>query len=245
MRIYFAGVDRPSFLSELWRCGAKRILISYADYRLSFATLTKHLESYRFDILLDSGAYSAFTRGIKLDVVEYAKFLHQWGSYFEGYFNLDVIGNFDATWDNQDYLEAQGLNPIPVFHYGEPVEILRFMSQKYERIGIGGMVPVSNSDLDRWLPTVFFDKSGNEKYPKVKFHALGLTTRHLLEKYPWDSADSTKWLIDRKFGHTLYEHQGRGKDDSIIDKTLHNIEWHLRLEQEVDKPEYIGELRLF
>ena len=245
LRIYFAGVDRPSFLSELWRCGAKRILISYADYRLSFATFAKHLESYHFSILLDSGAYSAFTRGIKLDVTEYAKFLKEYGHYFEGYFNLDVIGDFDRTWDNQDYLESQGLLPIPVFHYGEPTEILRFMAQKYKRIGIGGMVPQSNSDLNKWLPTVFYDKAGAERYPGIKFHALGLTTRYLLEKFPWDSADSTKWLIGRKFGHTLYEHQGRGKEDSITDKTLHNIEWHLRLEQEVDKSEYHGELRLF
>src|SRR5665648_1233190 len=137
MRIYFAGVDRPSFISELDRCKATRILISYADYRTSFATFSKHLDNYQFSILLDSGAYSAFTRDIKLSVEEYAKFLYKWGHYFEGYFNLDVIGDFDKTWDNQDYLEVQGLNPIPVFHYGEPTEILRFMTKKYNRIGIG------------------------------------------------------------------------------------------------------------
>jgi len=245
MLIYFAGVDRPSFLADLERCGAKRILISYADYRLSFPTFAKHLDKYQFDILIDSGAYSAFTRGIRLDITEYAKFIRQWGYYFEGYFNLDVIGDFDKTWDNQDYLESQGLNPIPVFHYSEPTEILRFMIMKYERIGIGGMVPVSNAMLDKWLPTVFYSKDGVEKYPNTKFHALGLTTACLLEKYPWDSADSTKWLIGRKFGHTLYENQGRGKDDSIIDKTMHNIEWHLRMEKEVDRPKYQGELRLF
>jgi len=245
MRIYFAGVDRPSFLAELDRCGAKRILISYADYRKSFSTFSKHLDKYSFSILLDSGAYSAFTRGIKLSVEEYAEFLHQWGHYFEAYFNLDVIGDFDATWNNQDYLESQGLHPIPVFHYGEPPEILRFMTQKYKRIGIGGMVPISNALLDKWLPTIFFDKEGKEKYTDTQFHALGLTTTYLLEKYPWYSADSTKWLIGRKFGHTLYEHKGRGKDDSITDKTLHNIEWHLRLEQIADRMEYHGEQRLF
>lgn len=245
MKIYFAGVDRPSFLGELQRCGAKRILISYADYRKSFPTFAKHLAEYNFSVLLDSGAYSAYTRGIKLDVAEYAKFLKTWGSEFEGYFGLDIIGDFDKTWDNQDYLEDQGLRPIPVFHYGEPAEILRFMTKQYKRIGIGGMVPQSNATLDKWLPTVFYNKDGQEKYSGIKFHALGLATTYLLEKYPWNSADSTKWLIGRKFGHTLHEHQGRGRDDSIIDKTQHNIEWHLKLEREIKQTEYRGEMRLF
>lgn len=244
MRIYFAGVDRPSFLSELHRCNATRILISYADYHTSFATFSTHLDKYQFNILLDSGAYSAFTRGIKLSVVEYGEFLLKWGHYFVGYFNLDVIGDFDKTWDNQDYLESQGLHPIPVFHYGEPPEILRFMTQRYKRIGIGGMVPQSNSALDKWLPTVFYGKDGREKYPQTKFHALGLTTKHLLDKYPWDSADSTTWLIGKKFREVMMENGSRRATQPDEDFTLSNVEWMLKLEHQ-KQIEYIGELRLF
>jgi len=244
MRIYFAGVDRPSFLEDLWRCGVDKILISYADFRSSFTLFAKHLDKYQFNIVLDSGAYSAYTRGIKLSATEYAEFITRWGNYFEGYFGLDVIGDFDRTWDNQDYLESQGLAPIPVFHYGEPLETLRIITRQYKRIGVGGMVPVSNSSLDKWLPSVFFDKDGRERFPGIQFHALGLTTKLLLEKYPWDSADSTKWLIGRKFGEVMTGSGNRRMAKVGEDSTAANIEWHLGLEN--DKANgYFANLRLF
>ena len=246
MRIYFAGIDRPSFLTELNKCEAKNILISYADYKKTFPTFKKYLDKYNFNILLDSGAYSAFTRGIKLDVREYAEFIQQHKKYFERYFNLDDIEDFENTWNNQDYLESQGLKPVPVFHYGEPLELLRMMVRQYDFIGLGGMVPIPNNKLDAWLSQLLFDRNGDVKYPNVKFHALGLSTSYLLRKYPFYSCDSTKWLVGKKFGWTLYKNKGRGKDDNIIDKMGHNINWHLELEKELNNPrEYETNLRLF
>ena len=199
MRIYFAGVDRPSFLKALWDHGARNILISYFDYKKSFATFAKHLDNYGFNILLDSGAYSAFTRGIKISVEEYAEFLIRWRSYFERYFNLDVIGDFDATWANQDYLESIGLKPVPVFHYGGPIELVRLLVRQYDFIGLGGMVPIPKKKLDIWLKDLLLRKNGDIKFPAIKFHGLGLTKRKILYDYPLYSVDSTTWLVGKKF----------------------------------------------
>lgn len=243
MKIYFAGVDRHSFLPILWEARVRRIMINYYDFRNTFQNLLEHLKQYDFDILLDSGAYPAYTRGVKIDVKEYANFLKKYGEYFEGYFNIDDIESFDKTWDNQDYLESEGLKPIPVFHYGEPIETLKIISRQYEFIGIGGMVPISKQKLDNWLQFVFFNKDGQEKFPEIKFHGLGLTTYDLMQKYPFYSCDSSKWLISKKFGKTLDDY-GRQikKQDVTLEET---VNWFLEAEKELKKREFQGKIRLF
>ena len=243
MRIYFAGVDRHSFLPILWKAGARRVLINYYDFRNTFHNLLEHLKQYDFDILLDSGAYPAYTRGVKIDVKEYANFLKKYGEYFEGYFNLDDIESFDKTWDNQDYLESERLKPIPVYHYGEPIETLKIISRQYEFIGIGGMVPISKQKLDNWLQFVFFNKDGQEKLPGIKFHGLGLTTYDLMKKYPFYSVDSSKWLNAKRFGKHINKNgqQIRVKDARIEQP----VKWHLGAEKELEKRKFQGDLRLF
>ena len=66
----------------------------------------------------------------------------------------------------------------------------------------------------------------------------------LLEKYPWDSADSTKWLIGRKFGEVMIGEGNRRMAKSGEDSTAANIEWHLGLEKERTN-DYSVNLRLF
>ena len=231
MKIYFAGVDRVSFLPVLWSSGVRRILISYADYRHSLPKFLEHLRDYQFEVMLDSGAYSAYTRGIKLDVGDYAELLKEYGEYFKCYFNLDVVGDFEETWKNQDYLEGEGLKPIPVFHYGEPLEVLLLISRGYSFIGLGGMVPIHQNKLDRWLGSIFRDKEGGETFKNTSFHGLGLTTISLLRKYPFESCDSTKWLIAKRWGEILVGDGTRVKSE---DATMEQgIKWHLEKEREI------------
>jgi len=252
LQIYFAGVDRPSFLELLWANGARNILISYADYRKSFATFSKHLDKYKFKILLDSGAYSAYTRGIELDIEEYTEFLKEWGSYFERYFNLDVIGDFEGTWDNQFYLEGQGLHPVPVLHYGEPVELIRLLARQYKFIGLGGMVPIlksgqgRNKILSAWFDDVFYRKDGEQKDINIKFHALGLTVRQLLQKYNFYSSDSTRWLIGKKYNKIILGNDHETKNITTSNALQHNIRWHIKMEQEIKTDRnFVPQIRLF
>lgn len=236
MRIYFAGVDRPSFLPILWENGARNILISYADYRKSFAKFSEHLSNYQFNILLDSGAYSAFTRGIKLDVREYADFLLEFGDWFEYYFNLDVIGDYEASWENQRYLESRGLKPVPVVHYGEEPGLVEQLGKEYDLVALGGMVPIPTRELDVWLREVFYDTDGNlRNLPKL--HGLGLTTKSLLKKYWFYSSDSTRWLTGKKFKKYLIGEgtEIRDYDNKIPDLFAHNLNWHLEMEKEINE----------
>lgn len=236
MRIYFAGVDRPSFLPILWENGARNILISYADYRKSFAKFSEHLSNYQFNILLDSGAYSAFTRGIKLDVREYADFLLEFGDWFEHCFNLDVIGDYEASWENQRYLESRGLKPVPVVHYGEEPGLVEQLGKEYDLVALGGMVPMSTRELDEWLREVFYGADGNlRNLPKL--HGLGLTTKSLLKKYRFYSSDSTGWLVGKKFGRIINDTGTSIKvnRENQTDLFSSNLNWYLKMEKEINK----------
>lgn len=244
MIVYYAGVNMKSLLSPLWDNGARNILISYAEFRTGFGRFYEQLKEYEFNILLDSGAYSAFTQGYEIPVEEYAAFLHEWKDCLVGYFNLDVIGDFDRTWDNQDYLEAAGLNPIPVVHYPVATEVLRIVSRQYDFIGLGGLVPVSTPEADSWLNQVFYKNDGSRRFPGIRFHGLGMTKTRLLNKYPIYSVDSTTWLNGKRFGKMLV---GNGNQIAVDDSDhalASNIQWFLKLQTKTDGNNALS-MRLF
>lgn len=238
MKIYYAGNNGGPDQKRLAACGVRRFLISFADFRTKNARerLMTLLESCPGEYILDSGAYSAFSRGLEISPEEYADFLHQYKEYFVGYFNLDAIGDFDGSWDNQEYLESQGLSPIPVLHYGEPMEVLRLMTKLYDFIGIGGMVPIPNALLDKWLERLFFDINGELRYPQTRFHGLGLTSVDLIKKFPFYSVDSTTWLSGVKFARDI---DGRSvKIESNEDRFLiiqKYAEYFLKMEREINE----------
>ena len=87
----------------------------------------------RATLMIDSGAFSAWRRGAKIDLDHYADFIREHIELIDYYVNLDVIpGEFgripdqsevdasaSASWDNFLYLRDRGLESIPVFHQGE------------------------------------------------------------------------------------------------------------------------------
>jgi len=235
VKVYFAGVNMYQFPKILWDAGARHIMLNYRDVgaferKNTFEKLLKHLSEYEFEMYLDSGAWPAFARNTPIDVKDYAEFLHKYSHHFKEYFNLDVIGDFDATWDNQDYLEGEGLEPVPVFQYGTPLEVLRIVVRKYSFIGLGGMVPVPRKQLRQWLDYVFYDKEGSLRFPDIRFHGLGLTTANLLQEFPFDSVDSSTWLVAKRFGEIIVDGKRVKSDSASLDQT---IKWYLKMQEEI------------
>lgn len=156
------------------------------------------------NIFLDSGAYSAFTRGRPVNIDEYITFIKKHIDVITLYANLDVIGDAEATYKNQLYMEAHGLSPIPTYHHKEPVKYLLEYVHKYPYIALGGMVGVRVNELMAWLDPIFqnyiCDKKG---MPRLKVHGFGITSVPLLVRYPWFSVDSTTWRVGGQYGHIL------------------------------------------
>ncbi len=121
----------------------------------------------------------------------YIKFLHENEGKIDFYSNLDVINNPELTYHNQRVMERSGLNPIPVFHLGNPEEWLDRYIEEYDYIALGGLVPnptkVLIPSLDRIFKEHILDKDG---FPKVKVHGFACTALPLMTRYPWWSVDS-------------------------------------------------------
>lgn len=162
-----------------------------------------------FRFFLDSGAYSAWSKNSAIDLDEYCAFIKANIEKIEAYACLDVIPGApgriataaeretaaEATWRNFLYMQREGLQPLPVFHYGEPWRFLdRMLAHGCDYIGIGGLVSVPSKERRAWLDDLFLRICDAEGFPKVKTHGFGMTALVLMFRYPWHSVDSTTWI---------------------------------------------------
>lgn len=159
-------------------------------------------------IFLDSGAFSMFTQGIEINVKQYGEYVLANKDIFHVASNLDdVTKNEQASWDNQQTLEAMGCAVQPVFHCREdPHWLTRYLDAGYDYIFLGGMVPETTDWLRDWLDNLWSKYLTNKDgMPKVKVHGFGLTTFSLMERYPWYSVDSTSWVMMSSFGNVVMD----------------------------------------
>jgi hypothetical protein len=208
VRLYFAGVEGQMrlFKTNPFYYEQKNYLTTFA-YFAKAKNIDKRIENFFRDypttsnMLLDSGAFSVYTGKLNITVQEYAEFLKKHGHRFCDYINLDkLVGNgtspaesLKTTLHNLDFLEKQGLKPVPVYqHMWFEKTVLEEFLDKYDYIFIGGMASdgVDKTMLFNYLDFVF---STNSKYKK-KLHGLGQTSSEVLFEYPWYSVDSTSWL---------------------------------------------------
>lgn len=165
------------------------------------------------DIFLDSGAYTAHTKGITIDIQKYIAFIKKHKDYITVYANLDVIGDAAATWRNQRIMEDAGLSPLPCFHRGEPFRYLKHYATHYDYICLGGMV--GKKTPIPWLDECFeiIKAISNEKGKAVKVHGFAVWRVDLLIRYPWYSVDSATWVMLRNNGSVYVPRSKNGKYD--------------------------------
>lgn len=188
------------------RDGIEHILESYHYiHRQSFVD---KLREDKTTVFLDSGAFSAFTKGVDVDIRGYCDYIKRNGDIIEKVDGiscasvLDGIGDPLKTWQNQQEMERLGARPLPCFHYGEDERYLEYYIENYAYITLGGMVPISTPQLIHWLDRIWdkylTDGSGR---PRLRVHGFGLTTISLMERYPWFSVDSSSWAQISAFGN--------------------------------------------
>lgn len=152
----------------------------------------------KVDLFLDSGAFSAMTQGVSINLEDYIQFIKENEHVIDVYANLDVIGDAAATWKNQRIMEKTGLHPLPCFHYGDDIKWLEKYLQ-YDYLALGGMVKTPN--LIPWLDNLWQKYLTDENgMPKIKVHGFGLTSLKLMLRYPWYSVDSTSWVVTGRMG---------------------------------------------
>ena len=96
MKMYFTSVSDSKHLDFLLENNCCNILISF----LEKTKIKKLIDLHNPDIniFIDSGAFSAFTRGISIDIDEYIEFINSVHDNVELYASLDVIPSSESIY---------------------------------------------------------------------------------------------------------------------------------------------------
>jgi hypothetical protein len=178
------------------------------------------MNEHKVNLFLDSGAFSAWTMGVPINIQSYIAFIKKHKDLIKVYANLDVIGlggkqpnekTAEKTWENQLTMEESNLHPLPCFHFGEPMEYLDRYVKYYDYIALG-VAGNKGSKLIPWMNDCFSnhicDKDG---MPKVKVHGFAVTSLKLMLRYPWYSVDSTSWVIISRMGAIMMPRFRKGE----------------------------------
>ena len=171
-------------------------------------------------IIIDSGAHS-FQKGKKVDWVEFTKRYAEFIKQFDrpnvvGYFEMDVdnIIGYDKVLELRKILENVSNKIIPVWHKNRGLDEYKKMCRDYagKVIAITGF---KNEDIkdEQYLMFLKYAKKYN-----CKVHCLGMTRKKVLDKVPFDFADSSSWkqqsiygMIGRKKVSKQYSKENRWK----------------------------------
>jgi hypothetical protein len=164
------------------------------------------------------------TREYKLYRQKFIDYVKENKKVLSTYPNLDVINNAELTYENQKFMEKQGLEPCPVWHLGSDESWLqKYIAEGYDYICMGGMVPNSKAVLRPALDSLWrrtlTDDAG---MPKVKIHGFAMTSFDLMYRYPWYSVDSKSWIDIATFGGILVPaYLSNGERDWLHPRKVH------------------------
>lgn len=190
---YFAAVVSNDEVLPVVLYPPYQILCSYHYFKKKQELIRSYVQA-GYDVFIDSGAFSAKTKGIEIDIDAYCQFIID--TKVSTYAGLDVIGDARKTEANTKYMVDQyGLDPIPTFHMGGDVADLRALF-KHSYIALGGMV--FSSGRERYCDEIW-GIILREK-PTLRVHGFGMTNIDLMRRYPWYSVDSSTYKDGRRFG---------------------------------------------
>lgn len=154
-------------------------------------------KSYYRHWVMDSGGFSADSLGKEINLDEYIQFCLEMmatDDELHEIFCLDKIGDWKVTTRNCEKMWKAGVPATPVFHAGEPWDVLKGYAKDYPKISLGGMVP-----LPPKKKLHFVEQSFARVYPKP-IHGLGIGTASLLMQVPWHSVDVSSWVMPARVG---------------------------------------------
>lgn len=231
IQLYFAGsVNRQSTQNEIDAGMIHRLLTYAPEYRSQISMWFEFAKEG--DIFLDSGAFSAWTKDVEIDVDEYAQYCLELFDSAEAknrvisVVNVDVIPGKKgqtqslrgANPENKRIIETaakqgfknmlrmikNGVTPIHVFHQGEDFKWLDRIVDKIRYIGISPANDVPTADRKRWMATVFdyLDKKNYLKH--VHTHGFAVWAPDVLLEFPWTSCDAATWRVLAGWGKIYY-----------------------------------------
>ena len=223
MDYYFSGATNLDIKREL---NVNHLFAQHSERKAIRETIEykKAHPEFTGKIMVDSGAFSMFTQGLKIDTQSYLDFIDEIGDDVDAFVSIDHLTdpkNIDfslaqKTWDNYLYMRER-IRPelrdkfIIVFHYGEDFKWLKNMLEYRDEDGkqikyIGLGIAIANNVKTRldWLSkcNAIIAESSN---PDVKTHAFGVGVKSVLDHIPVTSTDATSWIRVAAFGGILVD----------------------------------------
>lgn len=208
--LYYAGT-RTKYVEEFLTDNNFCRLLSYVNER---SMIERHLKEGR-PIFVDSGAFSAMTRGIEINVDDYIDWINKFSENMVQFCCWDTIPIDDmdpketakATWENYLYMYDKVNDKeklVYCFHFGEPIEYLhKALEFGCTRIALGGVAKRKKAERIEFFELL---KDEFHNYPNVLVHAFGMTDVDLLAEYDFiHSGDSTSWLWPAKFSECQFK----------------------------------------
>lgn len=217
MDFYFSGGGGGR---GVWRPPNERILehglcrlVSHAfpgQVRDYMELVTEHKCSAK--IILDSGAFTAWSQGKEVDRHGLADVFKDVCSHggVDGYLiNLDripgrkgvdpteaeVLAAMKESEDNFRWLSERFPGRVlPVFHQGEPVEYLKALAEESDYICLS-----PRNDLPEKV-RVSWAQEMHARIPGIKTHGLATTGFAMMTTSPWYSVDSAAWNMITAYG---------------------------------------------
>ena len=133
--------------------------------------------SDKISLVLDSGAFSAFTQKKEVNLANYCDFCIENEDHIETVVNLDVIqpGSPEvaaaAGMANFQIMLDRGIKAMPVFHARENLKWLDQMLDRTDYIGLSGTSLVSPVEDKAWHRFIWQYVTDSMGYPIAKFHS--------------------------------------------------------------------------
>ncbi len=196
------------------------VSFAYSQYTPDYEAI-KSVFGATVEYALDSGAFSAWSREVDVDLESYAQhILAHRNLYGDFVANLDVIpgskrGGQKVTeaereraaeqgWENwvelKRLLKPVGITPIHTYHRGEAIKWLKKLIDESEYLSLGGTSILPTKEKIQWLDSIMTSLTDNKGWPIRKLHGFACTAPEVMTRYPWASVDSASWLYASEHG---------------------------------------------
>ena len=191
MDVYFVTVGLREEIEVIRKVRPPRLLCSYWYFKHKSLRDFCNTIGYKPEIMLDSGAYSAFTKGSSVNLFDYMKYIAENDEYISRYVALDVIGDTFATKLYYEIMRNKGFRPIPVYHFGDDISLMQYyISNGSRTVALGNTVRIRDtSEVAQWC------KELHEWQPGISLHLLGSSSQKIIECGVVDSCDSSTWYV--------------------------------------------------
>lgn len=252
MKIYLSGISgvKPYLLNgdiDTSKIFALESFYSIRDWQKS---LIPKFASF----LLDSGAFTFMSNAIKCENIDWLSYVDKYADFIvennvKLFFELDIdkIKGLDYVEMLRRRIEDRThRKSIPVWHPSRGKDYWVQMIKEYSYVAIGG---IATKDISPAKYEALFPWMLNQAHKNgAKVHGLGYTRVDNLERFRFDSIDSTTWTVGGQFGEITQFNKGRMerisyrkngvktklvKDRDML--TLYNFKEWIKMQQYADK----------